>query len=106
MKTSLANRLTIGWLVVSSLLYLAMVVPPLTPCLDGVLISNSPSFVLRSFYYLFLANKFQAFLTPFLLLFFDARIEFFQNRKTIAALMTFNWALWVISFGYVFLLAD
>ena len=106
MKTSLANRLSIYWLVVSSLLYLTMVIPWLTPNLAGALVFNSPLFVLKTLLYLFMANKFQAFLTPVLLIFFALRIEKFQDQKTVAFLMTINWALWAISFGIVFLLTD
>ncbi len=106
MKTSLANRLSIYWLVVSSFLYLTIVIQLLAPNLTAALVFNSPLFVLKTLIYLLMANKFQAFLTPILLIFFAIRIEKFQNREKVAVLMTINWALWAISFGIVFLLTD
>lgn len=102
MKKSLANRLTAYWLGVSSLMYLVIAIPTLLPPL-AALVFICPHFVLETLDCIFAVDKFQAFLTPFLLIFFVLRIEKFQDRKTIAALMTINWALWAYSIVPLFL---
>ena len=99
MKTSLASLVTICWLVVSSLMYLMIVLLSLP--IVGALIFDSPGFIMEPLFYFFAVNKYHALLTPVLLIFFALRIEKFQNRTTIAALMTLNWALWAYSFRIV-----
>ena len=101
MKTFLASLLTICWLVVSSLMYLMIVILSLP--IAGALIFNSPGPVLEALFYFFAVNKYHALLTPVLLIFFALMIEKYRNRKTIAALMTLNWALWAYSFRIVLL---